>query len=127
MYKLFLALALIFSFFALSIYDISYASNACTLFGCNNVDDNLKWWWNDLVSTVDNIAGYLIWLLYFIAVMIWIYWWFLVLTSWWEEDKVKKWRNYVIYMVLWLIIIFLASQIVHWVINVMTDTKVVWT
>jgi len=95
--------------------------------GLSRVEDsNLSHWNGDLVTSVDNILWYLVWLLYFVSVVIWIYWGFLILTSWWDDEKVKKWKNYLIYMVIWLIVIFLASIIVNWVIDVMTRSDIVW-
>ena len=100
--------------------------DANSLFWIDKVDNSLKAWWNDIVSWIDNIAGYLIWLFYFISVLIWIYGWFIILTSWWEEDKVKKWKNIIIFMVIWLIVVFLASQLVRWVISIMSNQSIVW-
>lgn len=120
MKKIILSLLIYFLFINFSFAD------ANDFFGVWRVNDEFKAWWNDLITTTDNIAWYIIWLFYFIAVMIWIYWWFMVLTSWWDEDKVKKWKDIVIYMVLWLIIIFLASQIVYWVIDVLSRPDIVW-
>jgi hypothetical protein len=85
-------------------------------------DSNLKHGDADLVTSADNILWYLVGLLYFISVVIWIYWGFLILTSGWDDEKVKKWKNYLIYMVIWLVVIFLASIIVRWIIDVMTQT-----
>ena len=112
-------------FFSL-LYFQSYAWTAEDLFNPGNITPALQIWWGDLVFTVDNIAWYIIWLFYFIAVLIWIYWWFQILVSGWDEEKFKKWKNYIIYMVLWLIIIFLASQLVTWIISVMSDPTIVW-
>lgn len=117
---LLLILSLIF------ISDNVSASDAGTLFWVNKIDSSLSGWWSNLVATVNNIAGYIIWLFYFIAVILWIYWWFLILVSWWDEEKVKKWKNIIIYVVLWLIVIFLASQLVNWVIGIMTNNAIVW-
>jgi hypothetical protein len=100
--------------------------DARSLFWTEKVDPAFKSWDTDFITLIDNIAIYIIWLVYFIAVMIAIYGWFLILTSWWEDDKVKKWKNIVIYMIMWIIIIFLASQVVHWVINVLSDKDIVW-
>lgn len=103
------------------------ASDAGTLFWVDKIDSSLSWWWSDLIATVNNIAWYIIWLFYFIAILLWIYWWFLILVSWWDEEKFKKWKNIIIYVVFWLIVIFLASQLVNWVISIMTDTTIVWS
>jgi hypothetical protein len=103
-----------------------WATDSATLFWVDKVSETFKGGWDDLVSTTDNLLGYIIGLFYFIAVALWIYGGFLILTSGWDEDQVKRWKNYVIYVVFWLIVIFLASQIVTWVIDVMWDEDIVW-
>lgn len=99
------------------------ASDAGTLLGEDKISDTFKWGSWDLVQTADNMLWYIIGLFYFIAVALWIYGWFIILTSWWDEDKVKKWKNIIIYMVVGLVVIFVASQIVTWVIDVMNQTS----
>jgi hypothetical protein len=104
-----------------------WASDAWSLFWTDKISETLKpngdSWDNDLVQTADNLLGYLIGLLYFIAVALWIYGGFTILISGWDEDKVKKWKNIIIYVVIWLIVIFLASQLVNWVIETMTTVS----
>jgi hypothetical protein len=90
----------------------------------NNVSNTLKWWNGDLVFTTQNIVWYIIGLMYFISVIFWLYGWFIILTSWWEEEKVKKWRKIIIFMCVWLICIFLASSLVNWVIDVMWSNQI---
>jgi hypothetical protein len=84
------------------------------------------WWDNgtngDFITTLDNILSYVIGLLYFIALLFCLYGGFTILTAWWEEDKVKKWKTTLINAVIWLIVIFLASQIVHWIISLWSTT-----
>ena len=109
----------------LSIITLWSQAYAWDPFWVSRITENLRNWWNDLVWTADGIAWYIIWLFYFIAVMVWIYWWFLILVSWWDEEKVKKWKNYVIYMIIWLIIIFLSSVIVRWINDIMTNGGIV--
>ena len=118
-----------YTLFGLFITSTSYAAcpdGQMDTFGTCRITDGLSNWWTDLVLTADNILWYLIWLFYFIAVMVWIYGWFLILVSGWDEEKVKKGKNFVIYMVVWLIIVFLADIIVRWVIDVMTSQAIVW-
>lgn len=69
--------------------------------------------------TADNVLGFLIGLLYFIAVVFAIYAGFTILTSGGDEERVKKGKKILIYALVGLIVIFLASQIVTWVISVM--------
>lgn len=103
-----------------------WAADSGDFFWIDKVSETFQWGWDNLVQTSDNLLGYIIGLFYFIAVALWIYGWFTILTSWWDEEKVKKWKNYIIYVVIWLIVIFLASQIVSWVISVMGDPDIVW-
>jgi tetrahydromethanopterin S-methyltransferase subunit G len=103
-----------------------WASDAWDLFRTDRIDDTLKSGWWDLVQTADNLLGYLIGLLYFIAVALWIYGWFTILVSGWDEEKVKKWKNIIIYVVIGLIVIFLASQLINWVIDVIWSEDIVW-
>ncbi len=70
----------------------------------------------DFIWTLDNMLGFLIWLLYFIAIIFALYGWFQILTAAWDEEKVKKWKNTLIHAVIWLVVIFLASIIVNWII-----------
>jgi hypothetical protein len=104
-----------------------WASDAGSLFGTDKISETLKpngdSGDNDLVQTADNLLGYLIGLLYFIAVALWIYGWFTILVSGWDEEKVKKWKNIIIYVVIGLIVIFLASQLINWVIDTMTTVS----
>ena len=78
--------------------------------------DNITDW--DFVWTLNNILWFIIGLLYFIAVAFALYGGFLILTAGGEEDRVKKWKTTLIQAVIGLIVIFLASQIISWVISI---------
>lgn len=105
----------------------TFATDAWTAFWVERVTDNLRLGWDDLVWTIDNILGYIIGLFYFIAVIFGIYAGFLILTSGWDEERVKKWKKMFLYVLAWLILILLASQIIGFVISVLTDTDIVTT
>lgn len=68
------------------------------------------------ITTLDNILWYVIWLLYFIAVAFALYGGFQILTASGDEEKVKSWKTTLINAVIGLVVIFLASQIITWVI-----------
>ena len=110
----------------MSSYWLAYATSASQLFWRDRVTSTLQWGWDNLIFTLDNILGFLIGLLYFISVVVVIYWWFLILVSGWDDDKLKKWKNLVIYALIWLIVIFLASNIVLWVVDVMSSSEITW-
>ena len=101
-------------------------ADANTLFGTDKITDNLQNGGTDLVTTADNILGFVIGLFYFIAVVFGLYAGFIILTGAGEEEKMKKWKNIFIYVIVGLIVIFLASQIVRWVIWILSDEDIVW-
>ncbi len=90
------------------------------------ISSDLQWWWTDLVQTWTNIATYLIWLMYLIAIVFWIYWWFVIITSGWADDKVKKWKKIILFVVVWLAVTLLSSVIVNWTISTMSSDKIIW-
>ena len=71
----------------------------------------------DFISVLDNILGYLIGLLYFVAIVFALYGGFQILTAGGDEEKVKKGKTTLINAVIGLIVIFLASTIITWVIT----------
>ena len=85
---------------------------------------NWGWWW--LVEVVTNILKYLIWLIYLIAIVFWIYAWFQILTSWGDDWKIKKWKQTLIYVVVWLAVLLLSSVIVNWTIDTLSDKDIIW-
>jgi hypothetical protein len=113
---------ILYTFIWFFLISKTFAAENCPLWICRVKWSKLDNWNHDLLTSADNILGYLIGLLYFVSVVIWIYWGFIILTSGWDDEKVKKWKNYLIYMVIWLVVIFLASILVRWVIDVMTKT-----
>lgn len=97
-------------------YTTLFAADPGSVFGTGKIVPSLQNGGSDLVTTADNVLGYVIGLFYFIAVIIAIYGGFMILTSGGDEEKVKKGKNLVIYMVVGLVVVFLASQIVTWII-----------
>lgn len=77
------------------------------------------------IQTLDNILGYLIGLLYFIAVVFALYGGFQILTAGGDEEKVKKGKTTLINAVIGLVVIFLASSIIGWVIDTLAKGTVV--
>ncbi len=78
----------------------------------------LKWnSWDNMVTIIESIVAYVVWLLYLIAVIVVLYWGFLILTAGWDEEWVKKWKKSIVNGVIWLIVIFLASSLVTWLIT----------
>ena len=99
-----------------------FATDARNAFGAERVTENLRLGWDDLVWTIDSILWYVIGLFYFIAIIFAVYAWFTILTSGWDEEKVKKGKKIFIYVLLGLVLILLASTIINWVIDVINTT-----
>lgn len=72
----------------------------------------------NFINTLNNMLGFLVGLLYFIAVLFALWGGFQILTAGGDEEKVKKGKTTLIQAVIGLIVIFLASQIINWVINI---------
>lgn len=79
----------------------------------------------NFIQTVDNILGYLVGLLYFIAIIFALWGGFQILTAGGDEEKVKKGKTTLIQAVIGLIVIFLASNIIRWVIGLGTGGNIV--
>lgn len=79
-----------------------------------------NWTTGTFINTLDKMLWYIIGLLYFVAVAYALYGWFMILTAGWEEDRVKKGKTTLINAIIGLIVIFLASQIVNWIIGLST-------
>ena len=76
--------------------------------------------WNaqtDMVTVVQNMVWFIVGLLYLFAVIMTLYWGFSILTAWGDEEKVKKWKNTIVRWAMWLIVIFLASTLVNWILS----------
>ena len=81
-----------------------YATTWALLLGLNSVSaidvtktqttttwDN--WTSGTFITTLDTMLWYVVWLLYFIAVVYTLWGWFQILTAGWDEEKVKKWKT----------------------------------
>lgn len=87
-------------------------------------DENVTkigWTGWDLVTDVTWIISKFAWFLMIIAIVLWIYGWFEIMSAAWDDKKVAKWKTIITQAVIWLIVIFLASSIVQFVI-----TTILW-
>lgn len=81
--------------------------------------DNLQTEW-DASTYISGIVVYLLSFIYLIAVILIIYAWFNLLTWVWDEEKAKKSKTMIIYVVIWISIIFLANPIVWFIMQVLS-------
>jgi len=84
------------------------------------VDEKLKGTSGTLESNVQSIIAFITNLLYLIAVAFVLYGGFLMLTAGGEEDKVKKGKTILMQAALGLLVIFLASTFVSFILRAIT-------
>lgn len=110
----------IFSMIGLSFLGLNYANAALSLWG-TKVDSWLKWsdQWAD--SAVQTLIKNAITFLYLVAVVYGLYGWFNILTAGWNDEKVKKWKTIIIQALIGLVVIWLASSVVQWLV-----TSILW-
>jgi len=70
---------------------------------------------------VIDVIRYLVTFLTLIWVIITIYAWFVILTSWWDEEKLKNARKVVFYVILGIALIWFAYWIVWWIVSLLNQ------
>jgi Type IV secretion system pilin len=85
--------------------------------GVEKVDDRLKGRSDNLETGVQSIISFVTNLLYLIAVAFVLYGGFLMLTAGGDEDKVKKGKTILMQAALGLLVIFLASSLVSFILR----------
>lgn len=84
--------------------------------------------WIDWVVTeglasdyLQNIVVYVLWFLAIVWVILIIYSWFRLLVSAWNEEQMTNSKKIILYVVIWIVIIFLAWPITNFIIDVVTQ------
>ena len=85
--------------------------------GVEKVDERLKGRSDNLETGVQSIIGFITNLLYLISVCYALYGGFLILTSGGDEEKVKKGKTILMHGALGLLVIFLASSLISFIIR----------
>jgi len=111
-----------------TVKNTAYAAAGTTLLALNSANAAISTWqskidnrlvWSDqsadivIQSWVATITTFL----YIIAVIVILWAWFMILTAAWDEEKTKKGKTIIIQAVIWLLVIFIASSIVNFVIT----------
>ena len=98
--------------------------NAAINPGLEKVNEWVKWNWDITISeAINNFLEYLLLFLGLIAIVLFLWAWFNILTAAWDEDKVKKGKTTMIQAAIGLIVIFFSWQIVGWIFGAATS----WT
>lgn len=131
--KILLSLFIVFSFLSFSTFaslwdetqpHIPYEQNCidgdCLTEWIKTVD----WIWaleteRKASQYLQDVVRYLITFLTLIAVIYIIYAWFNILTWAWDEDKAKKSKNTILYVLIWIVLIWLAFPITKFIFDVL--------
>lgn len=129
-------LVLILSFFSFQtnaawIQDVFQDSNPKTPY-CQNDDCSLdqwisvmKAWVNDIEkdrkasSYVQDLIKYTLWFVTLIAVVYIIYSGFQIMISAWSDEKVKKSKSTIFYVIMWIALMWLAYPIVSFILKIL--------
>ncbi len=74
---------------------------------CTNWNNSCIWS-NNLSQATNIIITIIDWMNSFLSIIIILmimYAWFNILLSWWDEEKIKKWKSTLIYIIIWLLIL----------------------
>ena len=68
---------------------------------------------------IQNVTSYILWFMAIVAVLYIIYAGFNILTGAWDEEKVKKSKSIITYVIMGIIIMFLAYSIVRFIFGIL--------
>ena len=75
---------------------------------------------DSLVHTIQTAINWVLWMLSFVALVLCLYAWFKMLTSWWDSKKYDAWLNILKNAAIWLAVIalsWLIVSLIFWIIN----------
>ena len=92
-----------------------YSKVSCSSIGWVNCTNNIVVKWN--AEIIVNIINWLNWFIWLVTIILIIYAWFMVLTSVWDEEKLKKAKNIILYIAIWMFILVANYLILTFIIN----------
>lgn len=102
---------------ALAVVGQTELSNAAINLGGSEVQEGLKGSGESADSAVQTLITNAIGFLYLVAVVYALWGGFQILTAGGDEEKVKKGKTILIQAAIGLVVIFLASSIINWVVT----------
>ena len=133
LFKIILLLFLLFGSFEISRASIFDTSTPWVKY-CQDTDECWLGAWikqikgiNDIETTrsaseyIQDIVRYLLTFITIVAVIYIIYAWFNIVTWAWDEEKNKKSKNIIIYVIIWIVIIYLAAPIIGFVLEMFNN------
>lgn len=89
----------------------------------DKVQSGIVWNTNTVDKVIQDLVSKVMWFLWLVAVLLAIYWGFMILTAAWDEAKVKKGKTVLTQAAFGLIVIFLAYSIVNFIIGILFWTS----
>jgi hypothetical protein len=89
-------------------------------------EDKIKWSGDSAEKVIQNWISSALGFLYLAAVIYGLWWGFHILTAGWDDDKVGQGKKIIINSLIGIVVIFLASSIVQWLINIVSGTGSTW-
>ncbi len=108
---MFIIIAFIFTFKQSLVNAINFWADE------NVVSTEIIWDTASADVAAQTILNRALWFLWLLAVFFAMYWGFLILTAWEQEEKAKKWKKILVLAWLWLVVIFLSYSVVIFVTN----------
>ena len=102
-------------------------------FGSDRFADEIKVPWTDkkqedsLLKTIQTTINWVLWMLALVSLVLCLYAWFKMLTSWWDSKAYSAWFGILKSAALWLAIIALSwlfVSFIFWVININTEPNI---
>jgi len=84
--------------------------------GLGKINQSVKWNENSLDVVIQGYVSALMGFLWLLAVLLIIYWGFIILTAAWDDGKVKKGKTIMFQAALGLFVIFIAYSLVSWIV-----------
>lgn len=101
------------------VYSV-YWKNTCIkwTFGTQQCSDVSLWYPNlsDTAKIIASTIKYITGFLWITTVLLIIFAWFMILTSWWDEGKIKKWKATIKYIAIWLLLIITSTILFNLII-----------
>lgn len=108
--------ALFVSSLSLGVWSAFWAAGNA-MFWMSGVSENIKWANTTLDFAAQTMISNILIFLWILAVVYGIYAWFMIMNAAWDETKAKKGKQIIMYVVIGIIIIWLANSIIQFVLE----------
>lgn len=107
----------IYSLIGLSLLGLNSVNVFAIDFNNTTIDSWIVWDTASADTAVQKLITNAIWFLYLVAIVFGLWGGFNILTAWGNDEKVKKGKTIIIQALIGLVVIWLASSVVNWVVT----------